>query len=202
MPAPLKLKKCIEVPARWRLFEGYSVEDGSITANVSADKIGPLMRGFIDLHPEHLFFILELPTRLQDEDAPDAGSVGVRHKDVYYIDGLTREQAIAVLFRTGKRLFGDGLCGFGFGGHESREEMFLGKYNVMTVFTADAEKYRPLFDENGIPETDGLVTAWDTFTNVSPGSCWLYDDDGKSVYDIPSELHDLGIYLAERRDDG
>lgn len=44
-----------------------------------------------------------------------------------------------------------------------------------------------------------LVTAWDTFSDDTPGQAERYDYNGKSVYDLPDVLKDWGIYLAETR---
>ena len=193
----LKLKACCSVPMRKKLREGYEISPGRITANVGTDKIWELMQGFIEEHDEPLFFILEIPAKAGDEPG-DGSSL---HKDVYYIDGLTREQAKTVLFRAGKLLINDGMSEFGFGGHESSEEITFGKYNVLTVFAEDAERYRGFFEAYRIPEAHPLITAWDTFSEFAPGSCSLYEENGRTVYDLPEELNEFGIYFAERRED-
>lgn len=95
----------------------------------------------------------------------------------------------------------DGMNTFGFGGHFSNDEILFGKYNVMTVFTANSDKYCTFFEQFGLERTPKLVSAWDTFTHGHPGECRCYEMNGKTVYDIPAELEAFGLYLAERRED-
>ena len=56
-----------------------------------------------------------------------------------------------------------------------------------------------LREAHEIEKADHLLTAWDTFTNDTPGQSERYDYKGKSVYDLPEELKEWGIYLAETR---
>ncbi len=76
----------------------------------------------------------------------------------------------------------------------------IGKYNVATLFVCDPTVYRDFFAKLGIPETDKLVTAWNTFTKRHPGSPACCPVNGKDIYDIPELLKDRGIYFAERRE--
>ena len=43
------------------------------------------------------------------------------------------------------------------------------------------------------------MTAWDTFSKTSPGISEIYESNEKNVYDLPEELAEWGIYLAETR---
>lgn len=44
---------------------------------------------------------------------------------------------------------------------------------------------------------ENLVTVWDTFTDDTPGQTKRYGYKGKSVYDLPEELKDWGVYLGD-----
>lgn len=214
----LTMKKGCTVPFPEKLEESYVIEDGVIRANVGADHIEDVMNHFICDHDEPLFFILEIPCTWDEEEAMCPGifdrieygeeigrevSVGTYplHKNVYYMDNCTREEALIVLIRAGKWLIPDGMSTFGFGGQTSSEEILFSKYNELTIFTKHPESYRDFFKAHDIPETERLVTAWDTFTPEHPGQSELYKEEGKSVYDIPDMFKDWGMYLAEVREE-
>ncbi len=197
----LQLRKGSKVPFPDKLSEGYEYSEPCFTANVDADKLEALIKQFIAMHNEPLFFILELPTRQQDETEISPGVVAALHKDVYYIGGCTQEKALSVLGKTAELMINDGMCSFGFGCHKSHDEIMVGKYNVVTVYTHDKSIYGGFFEEHGIPLVENLVTAWDTFSKTHPGESSIVDTDGKSVYDIPEILKDWGIFFAERRED-
>ena len=198
----LELKKCCKVPFPEKLFEEYEVKDTAIYANVNASKILEMMRQFIKMHNEPLFFILELPCK--DEDGITEGKTITNANDdydVYFIDGLDAEQATDCIESLGVFLIKDGMNTFGIGGHESHEEILFGKYNVVTIYTKNAESYGDFMHSFGIKKTNSLVTAWDTFDHEHPGECKLYvsEETGKTIYDIPEAYKDYGMYLYEAR---
>ena len=178
------------------LQEGYSAIKYGFVANVNADKILPLVESFVKLHNEYCFLILEVPTNLQDETDPS-----VRHKDVYYLDGLTAEMATQLLQSIGKILVHDGLSTFGIGIHSGGNEILCGKYNVVTVYTKTPDRYAGFFEKQEIPCVSELKTAWDYFTRETPGESFSYSYKGKDIYDLVEYLKQHGLYLAERRED-
>ena len=196
----LKMKKGCTVPFPEKVSEAYEVEGNSIIANIDAEKIKKILQHFIAMHDEPQFFILELPTNFNNENIEN-GNIKQFHKDIYYIDGCTREEALTILIRVGDLLINDGLCSFGFGCHESGDEIMFGKYNVTTVFSRNIEKYESFFTEHDIPKTDNLITAWDTFSEDYPGSSEKYELNGETVFDIPERFKDWGMYFAERREE-
>ena len=200
MANKLKLKKGVELSSQTALYEGCQISETSITANVGTDKIEDVFHHFIAMHDEPLFFILELPAKSDEETEISNGVVKTFHKNVYYIDGCSMEEAAAILFRTGKILFDDGLVSFGFGCHHSHDEMMFGKYNVLTVYSENIKNYADFFAAHNIEKTPQLVTAWDIITTETPGACHLYEIDKKTIYDIPDMFKDWGIYLAEQRE--
>ena len=201
MAERLKMKAGSKITAPALLFEGYEIKNDRLTANVSADKIKAVMQHFIIIHPEPLFFILELPANADDETERAPGIVDALHKDVWYLDGCSQQQAMAILDRFGELLIQDGLSSFGFGGHESGDEILSGKYNVLTVFGMELSRYEKFLALHGIEKTGKLFTAWDTFSADTPGESNRYECDGKTVFDIPNQLNDAGIYLAEQREE-
>ena len=168
-------------------------------ANVHAEKILEVFQHFIVIHDEPLFFILELPVSIDREKVIAKNIIKESHKDVYYIDGCSREECLALLIRYGDLLVNDGLSKFGFGGHKSHDEIMLDSYNVVTIYSKELSKFNDFFEAHNIQFVEELVTAWKTFSKTSPGISEIYESNGKTVYDLPEELAEWGIYLAETR---
>lgn len=183
------------------LFEGYQQTDNGFIANVNADKILPLLESFVLLHNEFCFAILEVPTNAKEEPSLTSGGTQPLHKDVYYLDGLTPEKAVEFLQVFGPWLIHDGMSSFGIGLHSGANEIVSGKYNVVSVYTNTHKKYSGFFETHSIYETVDLKTAWDYFTQDSPGDSFLYKHDGKTIYDLVEHLKQYGLYFAERRED-
>lgn len=123
------------------------------------------------------------------------------HKDIYYIDGCSQEEALTILIRVGKILYNDGLISFGFGCHESNDEIMFRKYNVLTIYSENIDEYDDFFEPHEIDSTENLITAWDTFSADSPGTSEKYVLDGKTAYDIPKQFEEWGMYFAEQREE-
>ena len=197
----LVLRAGCRVPFPEKLFEEYMLMENQIVANISADKIKAVMEHFICIHEEPLFFILELPSKQYDEKEIRPGVVEKLHKDVYYIDGCSKEEALTILLRIGDLMINDGLCSFGFGCHESNDEIMFGKYNVTTIFSWNIGQYINFMADHEIAKSEHIVTAWDTFSQEHPGSSERIDTEGKDVFSIPEMFADWGIYKAEQRED-
>lgn len=201
MAEKLKLKAGAKILSSIPIYEGYEVGDNHIIANVGINKIEDVFQHFIVMHEEPIFFILELPANAADETEVSLGIVEKLHRDIYYIDGCSQEKALTILIRVGNLLYNDGISSFGFGGHESGDEIMFGKYNVLTIYSQSIEKYSEFFDAHEIEKTDSLKTVWDTFTEKTPGVSERYEVDGKSVFDIPEQFKEWGMYFAEQRED-
>lgn len=182
-----------------RLYEGYERTEYGFAANVNAEKIQPLLESFIHLHNEHCFAILEVPTNAKEETAYT--STGPFHKDVYYLDGLSPENAVSFLHAFGELLIHDGLSSFGIGIHSGGNEIMVGKYNVITLYTKAPEKYNGFFEGDDIQETADLKTAWDYFSHETPGDSFSYVHQGMDIYGLVEHLKQYGLYFAERRED-
>lgn len=201
MAQKLKLKAGSSITSKAILYEGYQKDINSITANIGIDKIEGVMQHFIAMHKEPIFFILELPAKQNDETEIAPGMVDKLHKDIYYIDGCTQEEAFTILIRVGDLLYNDGLSSFGFGCHESGDEILFGKYNVLTIYSQEISKYDEFFAAHDIDKTENLITAWNTFTDETPGISEKYEVDGKTVFDIPDQFKEWGMYFAEQREE-
>ena len=190
-----------KVPFPEKILEEFMLRENRIIANISADKIKAVMEHFICIHDEPLFFILELPSKQNNEKEILPGVVEKLHRDVYYIDGCSNAEALTILLRIGDLMINDGLCSFGFGCHESNDEILFGKYNVTTIFSRNIIQYITFMAEHEIAKSEHIVTAWDTFLQEYPGSAERIEADGKDVFSIPEMFADWGIYKAEQRED-
>ena len=202
MAEKLKLKAGSKISSALPVYEGYETRENYIIANVGIDKIDSVLRRFIALHEEQLRFFLELPANVHDEAPVSPGIVRAFHKNIYYIDGCSQQEANVLLDRVGNLLYNDGLSSFGFGCRNSRDEIMFGQYNVLTIYSRSIDKYRGFFDAHGIEKTDDLMTAWDTFTRKTPVDSERYEVDGKSVFDLPKEFEEWGMYFAGQREEG
>ena len=196
----LNLVKGHRVSLVENLFESFTkLTEHHLMANVHAEKILEIFQHFIVIHDEPLFFILELPVSIDREKVIAKNIIKESHKDVYYIDGCSREECLALLIRYGDLLVNDGLSKFGFGGHKSHDEIMLDSYNVVTIYSKELSKFNDFFEPHNIQFVEELVTAWKTFSKTSTGISELYQSNGKTVYDLLEELAEWGIYLAETR---
>lgn len=90
---------------------------------------------------------------------------------------------------------------FGFGVHGQATEIMRDKYNVIMLWSENTEKYTDIFNSHNIPQCENLVTAWNTFSYEFPGECNRITVNRKTVYDLPDELKNIGMYFAERREE-
>lgn len=198
----LNMVKGCTVPFPEQLSEGYEVQENRIFANVNAEKILDVFNHFIVMHDDDQgFFILELPVNRDEEEEIRPGVVEATHKHVYYIDALSTEEALTILIRSGELLINDGISYFGYGFPKTGDEMMLDKYNVITIFSQEIDRYSDFFDPHDIPRVEDLKMAWDTFSEEHPGIAERIDIDGKSVYDLVDQYKDWGIYKADTREE-
>lgn len=190
----IKMKKGSIIPNNTLLKEEYKKEKNNIIANVDVDKIHILLEKFIDVQSEELFLFIEIPTNLNELENKHENSI-----DIYYKDGLTKDEAHSLLKEYGEILINDGLCKFGFGTKSFNDEIMSHKYNVVTLFSKNIDKYKKLLNELKIAETNNYKSAWYFFTNNTPGISNIYEKDGKTVFDIVEELEEKGLYFGERK---
>lgn len=197
----LTMRKGFSIPFADKLSEGYKTDGKIFTANVSAQKTLPLLENFVKLHEnERLFFILELPTPQTAEPKDENGNIIAFHKDIYYLDDCTSAMIRDVLDIVGKMLLDDGISQFGVGSHITNDEMMICKYNIVNLYRNDEQStlYDGFFENAGIRKENNLVTAWDMLSPATPGECTMCEQYGRTVYDIPPVVAELGMYMAER----
>jgi hypothetical protein len=177
-----------------KLREGFAPAKNGFVANVSAEHMDSLLRDYIAAQTEELFFFLEVPTSLHDETEQ-----GKLHTDVYYWDGISKAGANTVLDEFGDWLIGDGMLQFGFGVKGFSSEIMKQKYNVISVYSCRPEQERVLLQKH-LPFCSRLRTAWDYIDPRHPGECFLFERDGRTIYDVLEAMKARGLYFAERRE--
>lgn len=197
----LELTKGASVPKASMLSEQYDRSETLMTANIDSRRIKEVFQHFICMQENDLFFILELPVSSDVEAKLRKADTDPMHKDIYYMDFLSKEEALTILIRYGELLINDGISRFGYGVHDNNAEIMRDKYNVITLWSNCMEKYDGFFEEHGIPRVDKCFTAWDTFSSETPGTSSRIEIDGLSVYDLPEKLKEWGLYLYEQTED-
>jgi len=197
----LKMIKGCKIQNAQQLQEQYEVNEFVMNANVNADKMEEVIQHFINMQNDPMFFILELPTNENAEKELKKNYSDPMHKDIYYIDGLNKNEALILLMRYGNLLINEGLSSFGFAAQDNTAEIMVGKYNVVTLWSNTMEKYDGFFEAHDINMTNNLVTVWDTFNDKTPGESFCYEVDGKRVYSLIDELKDRGLYFANQREE-
>ena len=198
----MKLPEGMKVPQLDEIHECYEMIDRgrylSFLINVSEEKIGPLLRRFCEELDGTGFFILETPTNAKEEEKIRESENSPWHRDVHYLPNLDSEGMLSLLDRYGELLIQDGMGTFGFASHDSKDEIFVGRYKVTNIFafTRDAEKYRRTLNDFGIPEEEEIKTVRDTFTEQSPGECYRTEIDGMDIYDLVQALEPEDIANA------
>lgn len=186
----------VTIPCPEKIKEEYRVFDGiSIRANISFEKLKPLVEEFYQALPEPLFLVLQLPLAFDQERK--IGPEGCLHQEVLYLDGQTRPQIDDIMRAFGPVLLGDGSSQFGIASHQSREEVFIQKYKLTDFYSAAPRKFIPLLEKYGLSQTQDLITVWDTFSPETPGECRLIAIDGLDVYAVAEELKKMGLYRAK-----
>jgi len=84
----LKMVKGSIIQDAYKLNEEYEVRKEGIIANINEDKISKVIDDFIEIQEGYLFLIIEVPTSAENEDRKGEAI----HKDVYYKDGITKEE--------------------------------------------------------------------------------------------------------------
>lgn len=197
----LKMIKGVKINDSDKLNEEYMITENCIMANIDANKILKIINDFVDIQNDPLFLIIEVPTNEKDEKI-EGNIIKELHKDVYYLDNMSKPFAKELLKTFGNLFINDGLSQIGIGNHVSNAEIMTDKYNVIEIFNGKdkIDNYEKLMDKYKIKKVEDLVTAWAFFSDSNPGECICVNEDGKSVYDAIEVLtKEAGLYFAERR---
>lgn len=173
----------VTVPFPEKLQEQYQIDGDTLTLNLSFDKLPDFVQAFYAMLPAPLFLAVH----------PDAED----EQTVYYLDGMSKKQLAAVLDGYGELLYQDGLSSFAIASHETDEEIYIQKYKVVSIYSPDLNRFFPLLERFGVARTPHLITAWDTFSEDSPGEARRLEVGGETVEDMIEQLKQIGMYKAE-----
>lgn len=179
-----------------KIQEQFQVYEGkSIYANISFEKLKPILTEFYHNLPEPLFFVLQLPLSIHEErKLKDSNTF---HQEVCYLDGQTKSQIDDIIEKYGQILLEDGMSQFAVASHVNNEEIFIQKYKLTAFYSSSPRRFIPFLQRYGLTETDNLITVWNTFSQETPGECRRVSINGFDVYDVAEQLKKQGLYRAK-----
>lgn len=186
----------VTIPFPDKIQEEFKVYDGkSIYANISFEKLKPMLTEFYHNLPEPLFFVLQLPLSIHEERK--LGDSNTFHQEVCYLDGQTKSQIDDIIEKYGQILLEDGMSQFAVASHVNNEEIFIQKYKLTAFYSSSPRRFIPFLQRYGLTETDNLITVWNTFSQETPGECRSVSINGFDVYDVAEQLKKQGMYRAK-----
>lgn len=184
----------VTIPYPKKIKEEYQLFPKAVMANISYEKLHPLVQEFYQELEEPLFFVLQIPlSRKEEEEFSD----GEFHQKVMYLDGLTKRQVAGIFNRYGEVLLQDGMSQFAVASHRSKEEIFVQKYKLTEIYAPDPQKYLPLLKRYGLTASEEMTTVWNTFSRESPGECRRVTVSGMDCYTVAEALEKQGMYVAK-----
>lgn len=189
-----------------KLKEEYEIDGEWIYANVSAEKILPVICAFIDGEVGCRFCLfIEVPSNIKDENSFVVSEDGwyhfqERHLDVYYLDNITADYLKGLLESYGEILVNDGLSHFGILS-QSSNEIGKYKYNLIKAYSpnGDIPRLAEMLENFELSETDDLKTAWNYFSEEHYGESERIKLNGADIYDVVDMLCEVGMYKYEQR---
>ncbi len=169
------------------LKSSYRLLEQGAEGLLSADAIADCARGFIKMIAEPVFFFLELP-----EDMDGDGKYSL-----YYLDNCTKAVAEAIMKRYGELLVNDGAARFGFGSNKTDEEIYFTDYQEFSIYTKRTAAMEKLLASVGAVKTDKPDSIWELLSEENQGSLSVVEIEGETVFDIPDNLKQAGMYKAE-----
>lgn len=186
----------VTIPFPDKIQEQFQVYEGkSIYANISFEKLRPILTEFYHNLPEPLFFVLQLPLLMHEERK--LGDSNTFHQEVCYLDGQTKSQIDDIIEKYGQILLEDGMSQFAVASHVNNEEIFIQKYKLTAFYSSSPRRFIPFLQRYGLTETDNLITVWNTFSQETPGECRRVSINGFDVYDVAEQLKKQGMYRAK-----
>lgn len=186
----------VKIPFPDKIPEQFQVYNKKfIQANISFEKLKPILTEFYKSLPEPLFFVLQLPLCIQEEQK--LGDNSSLHQEVCYLDGQTQKQIDDIINSYGQILLEDGMSQFAVASHANREEIFIQKYKLTDFYSPSPRRIIPLLQRYGLTETNNLITVWDTFSQETPGECTRISVNGLDVYDVSEILKKQGMHRAK-----
>jgi len=201
-----KLAAGVKVADLSGVKEGFSVQVtgqgySQIKVNVSAEKLQTIYLGLAGLVRVPGFAVVEIPSNEKDEVKLRKDSTASFHKDTYYLDGISFDNYLSIFQSYSQFFIDDGEISFGFGSHTGYDEVFVGRYKLISIYADEPRKYIQYVEAQNYQCCETLKTVFDTFTRQTPGMTEIVTIHGKTIYDLIEPLKQKGFYFAERRED-
>lgn len=196
--ADMRFAACYHVPHAGEIHEGFEEHERCLMANVSEHHLKDILFKFVEGICEPCFFILETPLKRDKEEELQKKEGGGLHAQVYYIDGMKKDEITQMLNERYEDFRKDGLISFGVASHETGDEMFITQYNIVRIFSKDKAAYAKFLEDFGIKRFDKIKTAWKTFSKDAPGSAFACDKNEIADF-IKMAKKEYGLYPAEIR---
>lgn len=204
-PVSFRLARGVLVTDIEGITEGFAVSTPAnassafVRVNVSAERIADVFLELASLVDTPGFLILGVPTSQpveQEFHEPERPSL---HRDFHYLGGLDGDDLRSVFGRHRELLVEDGMVTFGFGSHAGLDEVSVGRYKVFEIQSTAPAKYTERLLHLGYPRRASLRTVRHTFSPTTPGRLERIEIEGRSVFDLVTELTREGLYFGERR---
>ncbi len=182
------------------LAEAYQATSSGVVAWLSCENILKFVNSCVEGFDEPLFFFVELACSEDEENQLRKSEQDPFHYNLYYLDNCTKEVIFAIIQRYGDLLVNDGIVRFGFGCHNVETEIYIRSYKVIDFYCGQAsqvERAKKMLETLGSKRVDELVTPMDILSKENSGNCSVVEFDGETVFDIPENLEDEGMYLAD-----
>lgn len=179
----------------------FEATQKNILASISSDKLFKILLELVKQLTAPVFFFIETPCDEETEKKLRKDDSSPLHKDIYYLDNCTTKVALAIIKRYGELLVNDGLVQFGFGSNTENEEIYIMKYNVLSIYAEDTSSFCNILKNYNITQENNIKTLWDILSEDNPGACTLIDLNGENIFDIVENLKDEGIYLSHQDED-
>lgn len=187
----------VKIPFPEKIEEAYIMNENCMNINISFEKLEPLIRDFLLNLCEPLFLFIYKPLSEIEESELCIKNPESFHSEILYLDGQTKSQISEILEQYGELLLNDGMSQFGIASHKTGDEIFIQKYKIVGIYSKDIKRYACLMDKYKIPETNRLITAWETFSQEHPGECSRAVINNNDIYDIVKSLKEKGMYQAK-----
>lgn len=169
------------------------------TVNVSADRLQAVFERLSFYVDAPGFLVLETGTNQTVERTLRKNDQDPFHVDLHILDQLSHPQLLELLASDRELFYEDGQVNFGFASQAGVDEVFIGAYKVLEIYTHWPEKYLPVLGELGFEQEAKLRTIWDNISIKTPASRSALKDLPRTIWTLLEELRGRGLQLADRR---
>lgn len=191
----------IEIENLDGIHQCFEVNGENIIANISFENQKTILTELCNSLTAPLFFFIEIPCDENTEKKLQKSGSDCFHKDIYYLDNCTTKVILAILKRYGDLLLNDGLVQFGFASHNDEDEICVGKYKIISIYSKNITKYSMVLEDFKIPKEKRIKTVWDNFSDDCPGVATTIEFNGETINDVVENLKEVGLYYSQTREE-